>query len=124
MEESKKRIKSFSFALSGFRHAFATQKNFQIQLMIGLVVLLLAIFFEFSRWEWIILTILIGMVLTAELLNTVIEIVVDLAVKEKLLPEAKIAKDVAASSVLLTSVVAAVVGVLLFWPHLFAPLGR
>lgn len=117
MEKNHSRIKSFHFAFSGLSHAFFNGKNFQIQLAVGLSVVALAIIFGFSRWEWIILVLVIGLVLTAELLNTVIEVVVDLAVKEKMLPEAKIAKDVAAASVLLLSGIAAVVGLLLFWPH-------
>lgn len=118
MEKTRSRIKSFHFAFSGLNHAFYTQKNFQIQLLIGVLVLFFAFLFGFSRWEWIVLIIAIGLVLTAELLNTVIEVVIDLAVKEKLLPEARIAKDVAAASVLLMSFVSILVGVLLFWPHL------
>jgi diacylglycerol kinase len=118
MERSKNRLNSFHFAVSGLNHAFYTQKNFQIQLGVLVIVFLLAWFFEFTRAEWILLIITSGLVLTAELLNTVIEVVVDLAVKEELIPEAKIAKDVAAASVLLMSAVAALVGALLFWPHL------
>ena len=118
MEKNTSRIKSFHFAVSGLNHAFYSQKNFQIQVAVGLVVILLAWLFGFSRWEWVVLVILIGLVLTAELLNTVIEVVIDLAVKEQLLPEAKIAKDVAAASVLLMSFVSVVGGLLLFWPHL------
>ncbi len=117
MERNHNRIKSFHFAASGLSHAFYTQVNFQIQLAIGVVTIFLGLLFGFSRWEWIILVILIGLVLTAELLNTVIEVVVDLAVKEAMLPEAKVAKDVAADSVLLMSFIAFVGCVVLFWPH-------
>mgnify|MGYP001582105678 CR=1 FL=1 len=118
MERNHSRVKSFHFAFSGLNHALYTQKNFQIQVLIAFLVLALAWVLDFSRWEWIILVILIGLVLTAELLNTVIEVVVDLAVKEQMLPDAKVAKDVAAASVLLMSFVSVFGGILLFWPHL------
>ena len=101
------------------KHAFYTQTNFQIQLTCAIVVLSLAFVFRFNRFEWLILIITVGLVLVAELLNTVVEVVVDLAVQEKLLPEAKIAKDVSAAAVLLMSLVSIVVGIILFWPHLF-----
>lgn len=117
--QSKSRIKSFQFASSGLKHAVFTQTNFQIQLSITTVVLILAWVMRFNRYEWLILIITIGLVLTAELLNTVIEIVVDLAVKEKLLPEAKVAKDVSAAAVLLISIVSVLVGLILFLPHIF-----
>lgn len=115
---TRKRIDSFKFASAGLKHAFYSQPNFQIQLLLGLVAILLAIYFGFSRFEWLLLIITIGLVLTAELLNTVIEVVVDLAVKEKLLPEAKIAKDVSAAAVLLMSLVSVFVGLFLFIPYI------
>lgn len=119
MRQNKSRIKSFKVASSGLKHAILTQVNFQIQLSVAIVVLILAFWFKFERIEWLILTITIGLVLVAELLNTVIEVVVDLAVEEKLLPEAKIAKDVSAAAVLLMSLISIVVGLILFWPHFF-----
>lgn len=119
MARNSSRIKSFKIAGSGLRHALFTQINFQIQLFVAILVLLLAYFIGFNRYEWLILIITIGLVLIAELLNTVIEVVVDLAVQEKLLPEAKIAKDVAAAAVLLMSLISIIVGLILFWPHFF-----
>ncbi len=118
-QQNLSRVKSFKVAGSGLRHAFLTQTNFQIQLSIGIVVLILAFAFRFSRMEWLVLILTIGLVLLAELLNTVVEVVVDLAVQEKLLPEAKIAKDVSAAAVLLVSFVSILVGLILFWPHVF-----
>ncbi len=117
--QNKSRIKSFKVAGSGLKHAILTQINFQIQLSIAIVVLILAASLNFTRFEWLILIITIGLVLVAELLNTVVEVVVDLAVQEKLLPEAKIAKDVSAAAVLLMSIISVIVGFILFWPHLF-----
>jgi len=111
------RVASLKVASSGFLHALTTQTNFRIQVVVGFLVLAGAWYFNFSRIEWLILVITIGLVLTAELLNTVIEVVVDLAVQERLLPEAKIAKDVAAAAVLLMSVVSVVVGFMLFLPY-------
>ncbi len=118
MQSNTSRAKSFKYAFSGLSHTFTTQKNFQIQVGITLLVVLAAYLLSFSRGEWLVLILTIGLVLAAELLNTVVEIVIDLAVKEKLLPEAKIAKDVSAGAVLLISLVSIIVGLLLFVPHL------
>ncbi len=115
---TRNRIKSFKFAFSGLLHTFSTQTNFQIQVFVGLIVLLGAWYFHFSRFEWLVLLITVALVLAAELLNTVVEVVVDLAVKERLLPDAKIAKDVSAAAVLLMSVFSIIVGLILFLPHL------
>lgn len=117
---NKTRGKSFKVAFSGLFHAINTQINFQIQLLLALLALLAAWYFKMNRYEWLILIITIALVLVAELLNTVIEIVVDLAVKEQLLPEAKIAKDVAAAAVLLLSIVSVLVGLILFLPYILS----
>ena len=112
------RINSFKVAHQGLKHALVSQRSFQIQVAIGILVLLAAWILEFNRIEWHILVITVALVLTAELLNTVVEVVVDLAVREKLLPDAKLAKDVSAAAVLLLSILAVVVGLILFVPHL------
>lgn len=118
MRQNISRIKSFQVASSGLKHAFFTQANFQIQFAVGVVVLVLAYLLNFTHFEWLVLILTIGLVLVTELLNTVVEVVVDLAVQEKLLPEAKIAKDVSAAAVLLISIVSVIVGLILFLPHL------
>ena len=115
---NRTRAQSFSIAFSGLSHALNTQKNFQLQVFIGLVTVVAAWFLDFTRIEWLILIITTSLVLVAELLNTVVEVVVDLAVKEKLLPDAKIAKDVSAAAVLLISAFSVIVGLILFVPHL------
>lgn len=112
-------VNSFRFAFEGLIHALREGRNFRIQTLLGILVLLLAWVFGFDRFEWVLLLFTISLVLTAELLNTVIELVVDVAVKEKLLPKAKIAKDVSAASVLLISIFAAIVGLVLFIPHIW-----
>lgn len=118
MNKDKSRIKSLRFATDGLKHAFTTQTNFQIQVVIGVLVFLLAFCFNFNRYEWLILILTVGFVLAGELLNTVVEVVIDLAVKEQLLPDAKIAKDVSAAAVLLISFVSILVGLVLFLPHI------
>jgi len=116
---NRSRAESFRIASSGLIHAINTQKNFQIQILIGLFIIIIAWILDFNRIEWLILIITIALVLVAELLNTVVEVVIDLAVKEKLVPDAKIAKDISASAVLLISIFAVVVGLILFIPHLW-----
>ena len=117
--KDKSRLLSFKIAFSGLSHAISSQKNFQIQILIGIAVLIVAWLLNFSRVEWLILILTIALVLTAELINTVVEVVVDLAVKEQLQPEAKLAKDVSAAAVLLISLFSIIIGLLLFLPHLW-----
>jgi len=79
-------------------------------------------FFGITRIEWCAVVAAIGLVVTAEGVNTAIEAVVDLASPEQH-PLAGRAKDVAAGAVLLAAVTAAVIGLLVFGPRLLALIG-
>ncbi len=114
---TKTEIRSFRFALEGVKYAFKTQFNFKIQFTLGLVTVLFGFLFNFNRFEWMILLLSICLVLSAELANTVVEVVVDLVTSE-IKPQAKIAKDLSAGVVLVVSVFVAIVGLFLFLPHI------
>jgi diacylglycerol kinase (ATP) len=79
----------------------------------------LGVTLRIAHWEWVVLTLTIGLVLAAEGFNTAIEATVDLATRDRH-PLARIAKDVAAGSVLICALTAVVVGVLIFGPRLWA----
>ncbi|MEX0616336.1 MAG: diacylglycerol kinase family protein [Candidatus Woykebacteria bacterium] len=118
VDPDKEQVNSFKYAFDGLIHALREGRNFRIQALLGILVLILAWIFNFARFEWVLLFLTISLVLTAELLNTVIELAVDLASQEKILPKAKIAKDVSAASVLLISIFSVIVGLVLFIPHI------
>jgi len=113
----KKTINSFGFAIEGVLYAFKTQWNFRIHILASIIVLVLSILFQISKFEWIAILICISLVLFAELLNTAIESVVDLVSPEynKL---AKVAKDTAAASVLILAIMAFIIGLVIFIPYL------
>jgi diacylglycerol kinase len=73
--------------------------------------------FKISKIEWLILCITITLVLFGEFINTAIETTVDLYTEEKN-EKAKIAKDVAAGAVVLTSLNAIIVGIIIFVPYI------
>ncbi len=114
--------RSFKYALEGLSYALKSQLNFKIQLIIGLITVLVAAVLGFSYYDWIILLILICLVLSAELTNTVLEKVTDI-VQPEIHPEVKIAKDLAAGIVLLIAVFSVIIGILLFYPHITALFG-
>ena len=108
---------SFRFAFAGLRYLLWTQRNAKIHTAIGVVAIALGFLLQIDRYEWLVLTLTIAIVLAAEGVNTAIEAVVDLA-SPTYHPLAKIAKDVGAGTVLLTAVAAVIVGLALFLPHL------
>lgn len=110
---------SFKYAWSGISYAFQTQRNFRIHVSVCVIALGLGIFLHLKSVEIAVIGVTSGLVLALELLNTAIESVVDLTVKQTYHELAKIAKDCAAGAVLVSALVAVLVaGVLLFPPLL------
>jgi diacylglycerol kinase len=109
-------LKSFSYALCGIRTALHYEANMRIHTVCAILAVSYGLWIKLSATEWIALSLTISLVLFAELINTALEANVDLVTKEHR-PEAKLAKDVAAGAVLITSVNALVVGWLLFGNH-------
>jgi len=110
-------IASFGYAFAGLWYMVRTQRNAQIHLLVGSCAVALGLTLGIERWEWLDLVLVIAMVLAAECANTAVEAVVDLATSTRH-PLAKVAKDVAAGSVLICAIAAVIVGCLVFLPHL------
>ncbi|MBE4908019.1 diacylglycerol kinase family protein [Bacillus luteolus] len=106
-------VKSFSFATEGLIHAIKRERNLQIHLVISVFVVGLSFYLNITKMEWSIIIILIGGMLSLELMNTAMERVVDLVTKEYH-PLAKAAKDVAAAAVLVFALISVVVGIIIF----------
>ncbi len=83
-----------------------------------ILVIVLGFVLNLSSIEWAILIITIGLVLISEFINTSLEQIVDIVSPEKQ-EKAKIAKDVAAASVLVSAIVSILVAVFLFLPKIF-----
>jgi diacylglycerol kinase len=112
------RLASFGHALRGLT-VLLRQPNARIHVGVALVVVALAWALQVSVLEWCALALAMALVLGAEALNTAIELVVDM-VQPEWHAMARDAKDVAAAGVLLCSLGAAVVGLCVFAPRLWA----
>jgi diacylglycerol kinase (ATP) len=109
---------SFKYAWAGLSYAFVTQRNFRIHTVIGTLAISLGVFLHLSAVEISVICITSGLVLALELLNTAIESVVDLTVKQTYHELAKIAKDCAAGAVLISAIAAVFVAGSLLIPPL------
>jgi diacylglycerol kinase (ATP) len=109
---------SFRYAWTGISYAFRTQRNFRVHITVGLLAIGLSIFLHLSRVEIAIIGLTTGSVLTMELLNTALESVVDLTVRQTYHELAKIAKDCAAGAVLIAAIAAVLVAGSLLLPPL------
>jgi diacylglycerol kinase (ATP) len=115
------RARSFRYAFEGWWHVLRTQHNAWIHAIISLAVLLLALWLRLPLRDWAVLILTIMAVWMAEFMNTALEAVVDMTMPEPH-PLAKVAKDVAAAAVLVGALGAALIGLLLLGPPLYARL--
>lgn len=113
----KEFIKSFQYAIEGIIVAIKKERNLKIHICIMILVIICGFIFKINTIEWIICIILFGLVISLELVNTAIENAIDLVTLEKK-PKAKIAKDVAAGAVLISAIVSAIIGFMIFIPKL------
>ena len=116
MENFHKFLKSFRYAIRGLKYMLRNEQNFQIEVLVGLVVIFLMFLFPTRALEKIALFIVIFTVLVIELINSMFERVVDI-LKPRVHPYAQLVKDIMAAAVLLSSIGAVIVGVIIFYPY-------
>ena len=108
--------------LDGISYVTKSEKNFKREIALGLIALILSYILKIDKIEFIIILTMICLVLTTEIINTAIERTVDLVTKEYH-ELARIAKDVSAGSVLVTSTFALIIGIIIFMPKIITLLG-
>ncbi len=109
---------SFRFSLEGLWHALTTERNLRIHLGIGAMAVLLGALLSLSKTEWLVIIMLVGFILSLELVNTVVEHLLDV-VSIKYHPNIKHAKDMMAGAVLVSDLAALVIGLIIFIPKIF-----
>ncbi|MCI1188332.1 diacylglycerol kinase family protein [Hymenobacter sp. DH14] len=115
----RRRVASFGHAGRGVWSALRSEIHLRFHALATVLVLGLGFYYRLGRLEWALVALAVAGVWTAELLNTAIEALTDLASPD-FHPLAGKAKDVAAGAVLLAAAGAVAVGALVFGPHLFS----
>ena len=115
--KNKKLINSFKYAFKGIGSSLKSERNMKIHFAMMVLVIMAGILLNISMWEWIICFILFGLVISLEMVNTAIEIVVDMVSPEYNLKAGHV-KDIAAGAVLVNAIVAFIVGLLIFLPKI------
>ena len=110
----KRFLKSFVYAFNGIVSCIKTERNMRVHLCAAFYVLIFMQFYNLSKAESAVVYVVIGCVITMEIINTAIEAIVDLCSPEynKL---AMLAKDLASAAVLIMAIVSVVVAYTLFW---------
>ena len=111
-------LKSFKYAFSGISYVLKTSRNFKIQLIFAVTILMIGFLMQISQSNYVILIATIMSVLILEILNTSIESIVDLVVKKEFSSLAKISKDTSAGAVLLASINSVIIAVYIFVPKI------
>lgn len=117
------RIQSFRYAFAGWYHVLRTQPNARIHAVLTTAVVILGLWLRLPARDWAVLILTFMIVWMAEFTNTALEAVVDMTMPRPH-PLAKVAKDVAAATVLVGAIGAVAVGLFILgppiWTRLFA----
>jgi diacylglycerol kinase len=108
---------SLKHAVNGLSYAIKNEKNFQNEIVVACLVLVAMIYYRVTPSEMIVLFLVIMGVLVMELLNTVMERIADI-LKPKVHPYVRVIKDLMAASVLVSSILAIIIGLIIFIPHI------
>ncbi len=111
------RLKSFGYAINGLKYVIRTQHNFAIHSVLAIIAIILGLVLNISSLEWVAITIVIGLVISAEIFNTSVEEIVNLVSPSKN-SKAGIIKDLAAGAVFVISITALIVGIIIFLPKI------
>lgn len=111
--------KSFSHAWRGVIIVFKTEQSFRVQTLTGLLVIIFACLFQVRWTEFIVLLLLVGAVLSLEMINSILERIVD-TFRPRIHPAVRDIKDIMAATVLTVSVIAAVIGIIIYLPYFLA----
>ena len=109
---------SVGYALEGLAFAFKQERNLRIDTYLVTGAIALGFLVGLNLPEWVSLIQMMGLILFAELANTVVEWLVDLLTNGRYDLRAKRIKDIAAGACLIVALCSYGVAFLLFWPHL------
>ena len=112
------RLKSFVYAFEGVMYFIKHEAQALIHLIAIVAVIGAGYWFNISLTEWIAVIFAIGIVVSAEMLNTAIEKLTDM-VSPQINEQAKIVKDLAAGAVLIASLTAFIIGIIVFLPKIW-----
>lgn len=119
----KRLLDKANIAIEGIIYSVRTQRHMRYHLAAALGVLIVGLLVNISRTEFILLSMAIVLVLVTEMLNTALEVAIDM-ISEEYHPKAKIAKDIAAGVVLVASVGALTLAYLILYPALREAMGQ
>lgn len=112
--KSRNTLDSFNYAIIGILEGVKRERNVKVHLVASALIMLASYIFHISAVEFAIIVCICAVVITAELINTSVEAIIDLYCGDEYHPLAKLAKDVAAGAVLVSALAAVIIGITIF----------
>ena len=112
--KNKSLVESLNYAVLGIIQSLKRERNMQIHLIIGFLVLMFSLFSHITKMEFLFVIFAITFVIVTEMINTAIEKTLD-AIINYTYPLVKVAKDISAGAVLIAAINAMIVGYMVFW---------
>lgn len=113
----KKRARAFVYAWEGLKTLVREEHNARIHVAAAVVAVAAGVAFGISPLEWCSVLICIGLVISAEALNSAVEALADRITTERD-PFIGKAKDFGAAAVTVLALTAVIVGVIVFLPYI------
>ena len=110
-------FKSQGHARSGIKLIFKNERNFRIDLIAAIIVVIVGFLFKISHTDWIAISLVISVVFVSETINSAIEALCD-TVSLEYKVNIKYAKDVSAGAVLVSALVSVITGLIVFVPYI------
>jgi undecaprenol kinase len=127
MKNEEQKAKTYwdsqSYAFNGLKLIIRNERNFRLQIIFAFLVLIAGLILDINHSDWIAVGLLVAMVLVTEATNSVIEALADTISKDYRV-NIKYAKDVSAGCVLISSILSAVAGTIIFAPYLIVEIGK
>ena len=119
VRKNKSFFESLKHASNGLVTVFKEERNIKYHISLMIIVIVFSILFQLSKIEWLFILISIFLVLITETINTAFETIVDLVTDRKYHILAKKVKDMAAGAVLLSAILACLIGAIIFIPKIW-----
>lgn len=114
----KNRKASFVFAIDGIIEVLKEETNLKIHFFATFIVLFLSFWLKISKFEWLVVVFTIGLVISLEMINSVVERISDF-IHPKYNDKIKKIKDISAGAVLITALTALIIGIIIFSTRIF-----
>ena len=115
---------TFKNARKGMRLTLKSERNIRVHIFVAVLVLITACCLNFSISKFCILLLTIASVISAEMFNSAIEFSLDAIFHNKYCRMVGMAKDIAAGAVMVVTIIAVMIGVLLFAPPFIALIAK